>query len=69
MNVVDLILKLLDLFTAGSLSYERIQALSAQLKVFKDENRDPTPEEWNTLLAEVDDLSSRLDAADKKLNP
>lgn len=68
MNVVTLILKLLDLFTAGSLGLERLNTLKAQLKVFKDENREPTPAEWDALLAEVDDLSGRLDAADHKLN-
>jgi hypothetical protein len=69
LDAVALILKLLDLFEAGSIAYERIAEIRAKLETMKAEGRDPTPEEWDALFADIDKNSQALDEADRRLNP
>jgi len=63
-----LILKLLDLLVVGTMSFERLAALRAQVAAMVAEGRDPTEAEWDALFAESDQLDMRLEAADKRLN-
>lgn len=69
MEITNLILRLLDLFVAGSLAFEQLQAMKARLEQMKAEGRDPTAEEWEELFGSIEADSARLDAADKRLNP
>jgi hypothetical protein len=64
-----LILKLLDGLVAASDIYVQIQTLRAQISTMQAEGRDPSPEEWDKLLAEIQTDSDRIDAADKRANP
>ena len=61
MNAVTAIIKLLDLFIAGSMAYDRVMLLRAQLETMQAEGRDPTEEEWAALFTENDTLSDQLD--------
>lgn len=69
MDATTLILRLLDLFVAGSLAYDRITELRQQLEQMQAEGRDPTPEEWDAMFAGIETDSERLDEADHRLNP
>lgn len=67
------ILKLLDLvlewFAVGSAAYERFNDIRVKLQNMQAEGRDPTPEEWDALFADIEENSGRLAAADHRLNP
>jgi hypothetical protein len=54
---------------AGTKAYNDFKEFNERMQVFKDENRDPTPEEFRALQAETDALTDRLEAANARLNP
>jgi zinc transporter ZupT len=62
---VDVIIQLLNLFIAGTAGVERFVALREQLTAMKNEGRDPTDAEWQTLLDGIADDSTALNANDK----
>lgn len=67
---VNLILQIISgLLAAGPEIVVQAQALKAKLEQFQTEDRDPTPEEWQALLASIGIDEARIDAADARLNP
>ena len=68
MGSVLIVLRLLDAIVAVTGAIPQVQALQAKMTQFKNEGREPTPDEWEALFAEIESDSNRLDAADKGLN-
>jgi hypothetical protein len=67
--MLDIILKLIDLAEAGAFTVERANEIRGFIQDMQNEDRDPTPAEWEALWSRIDSNSERLDAADKRLNP
>lgn len=69
MNIatVQLILKLLDILSVGLVSIPsanaRYKLLRNKLQVFIDEGRDPTPGEFDDLMAETTSVHERIQGA------
>lgn len=63
------ILKLLDLIIAGTMTFERIQQLRADIAAMQAEGRDPTNEELTAILDGIEASTSEIVAADDRLNP
>lgn len=64
-----LILKLLDLFVAGTMTFERIQQLRADIAAMQSEGRDVTADELTAILDGIDQSTAEIIAADERLNP
>lgn len=62
-----LILRVLDMLVAGlelaPALKRRASGATARIKVMIEEDRDPTPEEWDELLVETDNLTDSIRAA------
>ena len=63
------ILKLLDLIIAGTMTFERIQQLRADIAAMQAEGRDPTNEELTAILDGIEAATAEIVAADNRLNP
>lgn len=68
-GIAGTILQLLDLFVAGTMTYERIQQLRADLAAMQAEGRDPTAEEMTAILDGIEASTADIVAADERLNP
>lgn len=68
-GIAGTILQLLDLFVAGTMTYERIQQLRADLAAMQAEGRDPTAEELTAILDGIEASTADIVAADDRLNP
>ena len=72
-NTAKLLLRLTDLAvliaTEGAAAIKQYRELRGKIGTFVEQNREPTDAEFHELLRETESLSSRLDAADKRLNP
>ncbi|WP_157218655.1 hypothetical protein [Flavisphingomonas formosensis] len=68
-NALQLILHLLNVAIAAGAAIDQFTRIRAQVEAMVAEGRDPTPEEWEGLLADLPDWSARLEAANAKLNP
>lgn len=64
-----LIIKLLDLFVAGTMTFERIQQLRADIAAMQSEGRDVTADELTAILDGIDQSTAEIIAADERLNP
>lgn len=66
---INLILQIISaLLSAGPEMVVQAQAIKAKLEQFQTEGRDPSPEEWQALLASIGVDEARIDAADARLN-
>lgn len=68
-EAVAIIMKILDLAIAGTLTYERIKALRQQIADMQAEGRDPTVEEFTAILDAIEADTAAIAAADDRLNP
>lgn len=68
-EAIAIIMKILDLAVAGSLTYERIVALRQQIRDMQAEGRDPTVEEFTAILDAIEADTAAIAAADDRLNP
>ncbi len=68
MSTILIMLRLLDAIVALTGALPQIDALRAKIALFQAEGRDPSPEEWEALFADIDAAGARLDAADRKLS-
>ena len=66
-GIAGTILQLLDLFVAGTMTYERIQQLRADLAAMQAEGRDPTAEEMTAILDGIEASTADIVAADERL--
>lgn len=64
----QIILQILNIAVAGSAAIEQLSAIRAQVEEMTADGRDPTDAEWQSLLADIQSLSARLEAADERLN-
>jgi len=71
-NILQVFLRLTDLAvlvaTEGAAALKQYNELKSRLEQMTAEGRNPTDAEFAELLADTNDLSRRLAAADKKLN-
>lgn len=68
-EALAIVMKVLDLVVAGSLTYERIAALRQQIRDMQAEGRDPTVEEFTAILDAIEADTAAIVAADDRLNP
>lgn len=72
LDYLPLLLKIVDAakaaIPAGTAAHTEFSQLNARLQTFKNENRDPTVEEFRDLQAHTDALTDRLEAANSRLN-
>lgn len=59
-NVVNILNTVLTLIDEGTAAYQVAVAAHDRIKAIVDQGRDPTPEEWNALDAEISSLHQAL---------
>lgn len=65
---LTVVLQLLNITIAGAQGYEELMSIRSQVEQMVADGRDPTDEEWTSMLSSIQSLTSRLAAADERLN-
>lgn len=60
LQVVSLLDLVLDVVETGSLAYLRFQGARDRMQAIMDEGREPTPEEFDTVLSSIRDHSQSI---------